>query len=227
MGQIPDRVLVGIGRQVVHRLAIGMGDIEGNDFATIFATAIEGEHMASPLGIADVVWNGNAWSVKTVQNGRPFTTKANLRFIMGRNSPDYSAGISDPRFNPDLTGRAVLAVWNARVNEALGYYSDLRMFAMLRNMQTREFVVFEEEVGRYAPEDFEWKVNTHRNLDGYSKTTGEKWFTWQPHGAQFSVYRRKPGSARGFVIRPNVPLVQPESILAYIHYSPDWIEVVG
>ena len=37
LGEIPDAVLVRIGKQVVHRLAVGLGDITGDDFGTIFA----------------------------------------------------------------------------------------------------------------------------------------------------------------------------------------------
>jgi hypothetical protein len=112
---LPDTVLFSIAKQLVHRLAVGHGDITGDDFGTIFANAIGGEHRGSPLGIADVVLNGCAWSIKTVKCNRPYDCRS-ARFISGRNSPDYSLGISDPRANPEATGRAVLAVWNARVS---------------------------------------------------------------------------------------------------------------
>jgi len=36
--------------------------------------------------------------------------------ISGRSSPDYSYGISDPHENVQKTGRAVLEIWNERVN---------------------------------------------------------------------------------------------------------------
>ncbi len=59
LGQLPDRVLYDIAKQLVHRIAVGHGDITGDDFGTIFANAIGAEHRRKPLGIADVVWN--AW----------------------------------------------------------------------------------------------------------------------------------------------------------------------
>ncbi len=36
----------------------------GDDWGNIFANAIEGEHLSSPLGIADVVKDKTAWSMK-------------------------------------------------------------------------------------------------------------------------------------------------------------------
>ena len=126
LGQCPDEVLNALGRQLVHRLAVGHGDITGDDFGTIFANAIGGTHRARPVGVADVVWNGCAWSVKTVKADKPFQQKI-VRLISGRNSPVYSLGITDPMVNPQNTGRAVLSVWNARINEALDEHSELRI----------------------------------------------------------------------------------------------------
>lgn len=52
LGSLPRKVITGIGKQLVHRIAVGHSDITGNDFGTIFADAIEGTHRESPLGIA-------------------------------------------------------------------------------------------------------------------------------------------------------------------------------
>jgi len=71
IGEIPDRVLLKIGEQIVHRLAIGHADITGDDFGTIFANAVDGIHRESPLGVADVIANGTAWSVKTIKHKPP------------------------------------------------------------------------------------------------------------------------------------------------------------
>ena len=56
LGQITDEVLAAVGRQIVHRLGIGVSDLTGDDFGTIFAEAIGGTHRARPLGVADVAW---------------------------------------------------------------------------------------------------------------------------------------------------------------------------
>ena len=226
LGQCTDTVLFAIARQLVHRLAIGQSDITGDDFGTIFANAIGGEHRGSPLGIADVILNGCAWSVKTVKSDHPYTART-IRLISGRNSADYSLGIPDPHVNPENTGRAVLSIWNARVNEALDHHDDLRIVVMIRNMDTREYRVFEEEAQRFAPTDFRWEFNPRGNLEGYNRVSGEHCFTWQPHGSQFTIMRHIPASARRFCINPNVPMVPVETILTEIGFDPRWITVYG
>lgn len=223
---MPDAVLFSIAKQLVHLLAVGHRDITGDDFGSIFAHAIEGEHRKSPLGIADVIWNDCAWSVKTVKCTKPYSCKS-ARFISGRNSPDYSLGISDPRAAPEATGRAVLSIWNARVNEALNYYKDLRIVALIRNMQTREYCIFEEEALRFNPADYEWTFNSHDNLEGWNRSSDVKvhQFTWQPHGSQFTIIQNVPNSARQFAINVNVPVLQRDQILSAVGFDPNWITV--
>ena len=207
LGEIPRKVAVAVGRQIVHRLAVGHANITGDDFGGIFAKAIEGDHRSSPLGVADVVWNGCAWSAKTVQHNNPFNAET-LRLISGRNSPDYSLGISDPRKNIETTGRAVLAIWNSRVNEALSEHDDLRVIVLVRDMNAREFVLFEQEARRYVPDNYRWTVNERGNFEGYNRQDGERLFTWQPHGSQFTVHRKVPPAASKFRIAPNVPIIE-------------------
>lgn len=226
LGSFPDHVIVGIGRQFVHRLAIGHSDITGDDFGTIFAKAIGGDHRESPLGIADVVMNGNAWSVKTVKSSTPFNQK-NVRLISGRNSPYYSLGIQNAHANLKDTGMAVLSVWNHRVNEALGEHDDLRIAVLIRNMARREYVLFEEPAAKYAADDFIWTENKGGNLEGHEKATGEHRFTWQFHGSQFTVKRHVPGSAVKFRITQSPPIIEVEHVLRLAKYRDEWIEFVG
>jgi hypothetical protein len=176
LGQFPDKILYEIARQLVHRLAVGHSDITGDDFGTIFANAVGGEHRGRPLGVADVEFSDCAWSVKTVKATLPYEEEG-VRLISGRNSPDYSLNISDPHVNPENTGRAVLAIWNARVNEALDYYNDLRIVVMIRNMATRQYRIFEEEAQRFTVTDFSWSFNKRGNLEGHNRLTGEHVFT--------------------------------------------------
>lgn len=222
--QLPDRVLFEISRQIVHRLAVGHNDLEGDDFGTIFANAIGGEHRARPLGIADVELNGRAWSIKTVHAKSPPDQKS-VRLISGRNSQYYSLGIADPHVDPASAADAVLSIWNARVDEALNQYNDLRIVVMIRNMQTRQFRIFEEEALRFTPGDFRWPFNERGNLEGSDRTTGQHRFTWQPHGSQFTVLRSVPASARRFSIDPNVPMVDVDAILNSVGFNLGWITV--
>lgn len=226
LGQFPESVIKSIGKQIVHRLAVGQNDISGDDFGTIFANAVEGGHLESPLGIADVIRDGTAWSVKTIKHKTPFKLKQ-ARLISGRNSPDYSLGITDPHKKLDDTGRAVLSIWNARVNEALGEFDDLRVAVFIRNLQTKEFVLFEEIASRYAADDFSWQKNKGGNFEGYEKANGEHSFTWQSHGSQFTVIRKVPGSATRFIINQTPRLIEPDQILHLARFKDDWIQILG
>ncbi len=225
LGSFPDKVIIGIGRQIVHRMAIGHVDITGDDFGTIFANAIGGEHRGSPLGIADVIMNGGAWSVKTLKHNSPFTQKV-VRLISGRISPDYSLGLENPHDNLADTGKCILAVWNARVNESLGEFNELRVAVMMRNMADREFVLFEEIADKYAANDYEWRIGKRGNLEGHNKSTNEHKFTWQFHGSQFTVKRRVPGSAIKFRINQDPPMIEVKHILQLAKFRDDWIEIL-
>lgn len=224
LGEIPDGVLVEIGRQCVHRIAIGTDDLSGDDFGTVFAEAVGGEHRASPLGVADVVKGTCAWSVKTVKAKVPSGRK-NVRLISGRNSPDYSYGITDLREDPTKTGNAVLSIWNARVNEALEEFDDLRIVVLIRNFRDRRFLIFEEEARRYIPSDFRWQINPQNNLEGYEILTGRHAFTWQPYGSQFTIIRLVPVSAREFEIAVDVPVLDTRDVLDQVGFKESWVEI--
>lgn len=224
LGQLPDAVLHELGKQLVHRIAVGQSDISGDDFGTIFASAIGGAHRNSPLGIADVVLGKCAWSVKTIKRPHPFTTTT-VRLISGRNSPSYSLGISDPHVNTEQTGHAVLEVWNARINEALVEHNELRVVVMVRNLKSREFLVFEEEAMRFTPADFSWEYNPRGNLEGRNRVDGTHHFTWQPHGSQFTIFRVVPASAQRFSINRDVPTVSFKDILTAVNFDQDWITI--
>lgn len=222
LGELPNHIILQIAKQFVHRIAIGQADITGDDFGTIFANAINGVHRQSPLGVADVCKENCAWSVKTIKSKYPYR-QDRVRLISGRNSPDYSMGISDPRENATKTGQAVLKIWNARVNEALAEFDDLRVLVCVRNFKEQKFLLFEEEAGRFSHADYTWKFNSRGNLEGYDIAHSEHCFTWQPHGSQFTIIRNIPAHARKFSINQNVPLIQIEHILQLAKFSEDWI----
>ncbi len=202
-----------------------MGDVSGDDFGTIFANSIGGEHRSSPIGVADVEWNGCAWSAKTVKDNLPFV-KSKVRLISGRNSPDYSMGIDDPHANIYETGKAVLSIWNSRVDEALDEHDDLRIIVLVRNIDTREFLLFEEAAQRFVPGEYTWSYNKRNNLQGMHKLTGKHVFTWQFHGSQFTIFRDVPSSARRFRIVHDVPTLIEDGILNAIKFTPDWIDII-
>jgi len=225
LGEFPNDVIVGIGRLIVHRLAVGHADITGDDFAGIFANAISGEHRASPLGITDVTWNSCSWSAKTVHSDKPFTVPS-LRLISGRNSPKYSYGIKDVFEDLEATGEAILNIWNERVNQSLNEYDDLRIVVLVRNMSRLEFTLFEYEATRYLPKDYAWVQNAKSNLEGIERATDEHRFTWQPHGSQFTVIKDVPPSAYRFRIKKHPGFLDPQLVLNLVHFDEKWIERV-
>ena len=170
IGEFPDDVIIGIGRYIVHRLAVGGIDIPGDDFAGMFADSISGTHRQKPLGVTDVVWNECSWSAKTVKSKKPFSQEK-VRLISGRNSPEYSYGMNNPFDDISETGKAVLNIWNERVNQSFDEFSDLRIVVLVRNIDTLEFTIFEYEAMRYTPSNYVWKLNKSKNFEGFDKTT--------------------------------------------------------
>ncbi len=225
IGQIPDSVIYAIGKEIVYRLAIGYKDISGNEFGNIFADSISGKHYKSPLGLADVALNETAWSVKTVKDNQPHKKRI-VRLISGRNSPNYSHGIENAHIDLRKTGQSVLSIWNNRLNEAKSNHYDTRLIVLIRNMEKKEFALFEEEINRHIPGDYKWSKNSRGNLEGRNKADGSHHFTWQSHGSQFTIIRHVPGSVIRFRINHDVPLiVEPNRVLKSIEYNDNWIAI--
>lgn len=170
INEVPDDVIVNIAGYFAYLLYVGRKDISGNDWGDAFAKAIGGIHLDSPVGIADVVKGKMSWSMKTVKTKNPLTVK-NVRLISGRCSPDYSYGITDPHEDIEKTGRAVLGIWNERINLALDNYNPVRTLVLVRSEDCLSFCLFEEDIHRYPSNDYVWSVNSNGNLIGKSVTT--------------------------------------------------------
>jgi len=176
------------------------------------------------LGLADVVFKKQAWSVKSVKSAKPHSCKK-IRIISGRNSPDYSYGISAPRKNPEETGKAIINIWNERVNIALDKYDYIRTVMLIRNMKTLEFTLFETETNKFVPGEYEWKINKKNNLEGINKVNKEHKFTWQPSGGQFTIiYSYIPASAVRFRIKKPL-LLDFEKIIEKIGFQKNWVTI--
>ena len=224
MNEIPDELTVKIGSSLVYLLYIGRKDITGSDWGDAFSEALGGKHLDSPVGIADVVLGKMAWSMKTVKNSSPFTART-VRLISGRCSPDYSYGITDPHKDIQETGRAVLGIWNERVNLAQDEYNPVRTSVLIRSNDLLSYTLFEEDNHRFRTSDYEWEVNTNGNLIGKHVETGETCFTWQPHGSQFTIHTHVPENAVRFTIK-RPPLLTKEYVLNSIDFNESWVEIV-
>lgn len=151
----PDTLINRVGEYFIYLLYIGRKDISGDDWGDAFADAIDGKHLESPVGIADVVLDKNCWSMKTVKAKNPFESKS-VRLISGRCSPDYSYGITDPHKDVQKTGEAVLNIWNERVNIATDHYSRVRTAILVRSYDLLSYRLFEEETRRFRTTDYHW-----------------------------------------------------------------------
>ena len=225
INEIPENVIRKLGRQLVYLLCIGRKDLTGDDWGNVFAEAIGGVHLQSPVGIADVVYDKMAWSMKTVKKDNPHSSNFSIRLISGRCSPDYSYGISDPHEDIQKTGRAVLNIWNERVNIAQDYYNPLRTSILVRSNDLLSYTLFEEENHRYAASNYSWEENKNGNLIGRDIDTGEIRFTWQPHGSQFTIHTKVPSNAVKFKIK-QPPMLDMEKTLNQINYDDDWVEIL-
>lgn len=224
MNEIPDDVITKIGASLIFLIHIGRKDLSGDDFGDAFAQAIGGQHLAQPLGIADVIMNKMAWSVKTVKDRTPLVKKS-IRLISGRCSPDYSYGISDPHADVQKTGNAVLNIWNERVNIAQEQYSPLRTVVLIRSYDLLTHTIFEEENHRFRISDYEWNTNKNGNLIGVNIETGEDCFVWQPHGSQFTILTKVPQHAKKFRLK-KPPIIPKEAALSNLGFDESWVEIL-
>lgn len=224
INELPDDLIVKIGGYLVHLLYVGRKDISGSDWGDAFADSVGGKHLDSPVGIADVIYGKMAWSAKTVKTANPFNSNS-VRLISGRCSPDYSYGITDPHKDIQETGRAVLGIWNERINIAQDSYNPVRTIVLIRSNDLQSFCIFEEDNQRFRTSDYVWEVNANGNLIGKDIRTGEPCFTWQPHGAQFTITTKVPSNAVKFTIR-KPPVLTKESVLESIGFDPSWVSII-
>lgn len=224
LNEIPDDVIVKIGGYLVYLLYIGRRDITGADWGDALANSVNGVHLDSPVGIADVVLNKLAWSAKTVKTAKPFSSRR-IRLISGRCSPDFSYGITDPHADIQKTGEAVLNIWNERINIAYDHYNPVRTSVLIRSNDMLSYVLFEEENHRYRTSDYHWGINSNGNLVAKSIESGEVCFTWQPHGSQLTIHTSVPRNAIKFKIR-QPPVLTRQTILDNIKFDPTWVEII-
>lgn len=224
INEMPESLVTDIAGSIVYLQYVGRKDMTGDDFGDAFARAVNGVHLSSPVGIADVVLDKMAWSMKTVKSNAPFSMKR-VRLISGRCSPDYSYGINNPHEDLDKTGRAVLNIWNERVNIAQDYYNPVRTAVLIRDAELSQFVIFEEENHRFVANNYRWEVNKNGNLIGIDKETGEHCFTWQPHGSQFTIITKVPDAALRFEVK-HPPIINQKKVLDSLKFDSSWVHFV-
>jgi len=88
-----------------------------------------------------------------------------------------------------------------------------------------EFMIFEFDTIRYDYELYYFEWNKNNNLEGYSKSSKEHCFTWQPHGSQFTVVEKIPKDRVVFKVKQPEKLNK-EEVLKVLEYSNDWVTIL-
>jgi hypothetical protein len=218
LNSIPEDVIRRVGREIIKHKLLGMGDVTGDDWTRIWAVGVQGAALVVPVNIEDVVLGNTGWSAKTLWgNGRGM-----IRLISGRNSVSCSYSIDNPFKNIERTGEAVLRIWNARAQHARERHPDLRTAVLIRDKKKPgRFTLFEKVTETYDPNEFVWKANKGGNLEGFDASENHC-FTWQPHGAQFTIIAKVPKSK--VILDLHIPeAVDGEAMLVQAGFDDDWI----
>jgi hypothetical protein len=218
-------MIMRIAGRIVYLLHTrGEARLEGPDWESIYADSINAEWRPSNIGLDDVRLGNCCWGAKTVKNSSPYSAQR-VRLISGRNSLDYSYRQSDSRgLSPQEIGNRVLGIWNSRVSSVRQHFAHCRTVVLVKGEGLKECAVFEFETLRFEPERFVWGWNVRGNLEGYDKKGNHK-FTWQPHGAQFTVVEEVPAHRVAFRIRSPEPL-SPEFALNALGFDESWVTIL-
>ncbi len=224
LGRFSPSFMRTVGEQIIYLLYTKQAaELEGSEWERIFAKAIDAEWKPSNVGLDDIVKGNCAWGAKTVKNTNPWKAKK-VRLISGRNSPVYSYGTSvGAESDPNVLGREVLNIWNARVEAIRAKYPHVRTVVLLKSNDLLKLTVFEIETVRYDPDLYVWRPNKNGNLQGWRGE--EHCFTWQPHGSQFTIVETIPDSKICLRLR-NPGKINEQDVLTILGVDDSWIEVV-
>jgi hypothetical protein len=124
----------------------------------------------------------------------------------------------------------VLGIWNERVAEVRKNYRHARTVVLIKpNKMTAEwldFVAFEFETDQYDPKEFVWSWNAKKNLEAVRRGTDEHWFTWQPHGAQFTILHKVPEQRLRFQIK-KPSAIDIDTVLKLVKFDKSWVRVLA
>lgn len=226
LNQFPEDFGMKLGKELIYILATRDNpDVSGDDWEQMFARCLGVEWEKSNSGLEDVICGKMAWSAKTIKNANPFTHR-HIRLITGRNSLDYSYEVDAVRkMEPNAVGEMVLGIWNARYEKVAANFTDMRTIVLIRDDDLRNFAVLEMPTAQFDPAAYYWEWNHKKNLEGYEKATDIHRFTWQPHGAQFTMLPAVPVKRLKLRIK-RPPMISHQFVLDEIRFDPAWIEIV-
>lgn len=226
LNHFPSGFHLGLGKELIYLLATRVTPrLEGSDWEEIFSRLIGGRWKPTNVGLDDVLLERCAWSAKTVKSANPHRVKR-VRLISGRNSPTYSYDAEQIRDeNPAKIGEMVLNIWNARVSDVRGRYEHLRTVVLVKSEDLLEVSAFEFNTVMYQPEEFVWSWNKNKNLVGNHKRSGVHTFTWQPHGAQFTIVEKVPEERLSIRIK-QPPALDRDGTLEVLKFDESWITIL-
>jgi len=215
-----------LGKAIIYHLATrGRPDLEGTDWEAMFAKIVGARWKPSNNGLDDIVLKQTAWGAKTVKTKDPFTV-GQLRLISGRNSLAYSFGVNDvSKANPNDIGKQILEIWNERVSGIRKLYKHLRTVVLIKSDDLLKLSVFEYDTARFEPSDYAWKWNSQNNLEGHIISSGQHKFTWQPHGAQFTVKEDVPINRLSIRVK-KPPIISEQGLLNDIKFLDTWVQII-
>jgi hypothetical protein len=125
----------------------------------------------------------------------------------------------------DSVGAMVLGIWNERVAAIRAKYQHLRTVVLVKSEDLLEVSVFEFDTVLYEPTAYAWRWNKQHNLEGLDKAGKEHHFTWQPHGAQFTIIEEVPAHRLALRLK-QPPAMEPDAVLATLGFDPSWVQVI-
>lgn len=229
LNKFPKSFVVTLGKELVYLMATkDTYSLEGSEWEQIFANCINATWKPSNVGLDDIVLGSCCWGAKTViASSKNILDQKTVRLISGRNSPAYSFE-EDNILHQDSNyiGKLVLEIWNERVSAVRQIYKFVRTVVLVKSKQFNEFMVFETDTVRYDPELYYFKWNKRNNLEGYSKADDAHYFTWQPHGSQFTIIEKIP--EKYIAIRVKKPdKLDKVQVLNAVGYDKSWVTLIS
>jgi hypothetical protein len=229
LNDFPKDFHISVGKEIVFILATkGVASIEGPEWERIFATSINADWKPSNIGLDDVVLGNTAWGAKTVKSAvKDFRNLNKIRLISGRNSPVFSYGDTvDVTHDPNEVGEKVLEIWNDRVISVRSRFENLRTVVLIKSDDLSQVAIYEFDTIMYVPQAFNFKWNKRNNLEGFDKVTGEKTFTWQPHGSQFTIHEHIPNNI--LILKIKTPeIIDKSTILNATGFDSSWVTIIN
>lgn len=227
LNKISRTVLVSIARSLfAAKYVRNLNDLTGDEWERVFANAIGANWAASNFGLDDVQLANTCWGAKTVKSQKP-KEQSSVRLISGRNSLHFSYQNSDVlAMHPDEVGKKILEIYNSRMDAVLARFAHVRLIILMKGPNLASAAVFEVDGKRYNTADFVWTWNKNGNLTGLD-TSGIHRFTWQPHGAQFTIIYEVPPQ-RHFIellVPSNVKPLPADKLIDELGFTDSWIRI--